>query len=88
MSERRQRIALVAGANRGIGFEICQQLAEKDFLVLLTARDAAKSRTAARKLGDVGTVEPLALDVADVASIQKAAAEVARTIFVVSSVVL
>jgi NAD(P)-dependent dehydrogenase (short-subunit alcohol dehydrogenase family) len=44
--------------------------------VLLTARDAAKARVAARKLGNVGTVEPLALDVADAASIQKAAAEV------------
>jgi len=77
MSERRQRIALVTGANRGIGFEVCWQLAEKHFIVLLTARDVVKAKTAAGKLGNVGAVEPLALDVADVASIEKAAAEVA-----------
>jgi NAD(P)-dependent dehydrogenase (short-subunit alcohol dehydrogenase family) len=70
-------IALVTGANRGIGFEVCRQLAERNFLVLLTARDATKARTAARKLANVGTIEPLALDVADPASIKTAAAEVA-----------
>ena len=77
MSERRERTALVTGANRGIGFEVCRQLAERDFVVLLTARDAAKARSAARKLANVGAVEPLALDVADAPSIQNAAAEVA-----------
>jgi NAD(P)-dependent dehydrogenase (short-subunit alcohol dehydrogenase family) len=41
------RIALVTGANRGIGFEVCRQLAEKDFVVLLTARDVAKAQKAA-----------------------------------------
>ena len=75
MSET-NHIALVTGGNRGIGFEVCRQLTERDFVVLLTARDAAKARSAAKKLGNVGTVEPLALDVADAASIQKAAAEV------------
>ena len=71
MSEGQQPIALVTGANRGIGFEVCRQLAERDFVVLLTARDSTKARTAARKLGNVGTVEPLGLDVADAPSIQK-----------------
>ena len=71
------RVALVTGANRGIGLEVCRQLAERDFVVLLTARDAAKARNAAKKLGNLGTVEPLGLDVADASSIQTAAAEVA-----------
>jgi NAD(P)-dependent dehydrogenase (short-subunit alcohol dehydrogenase family) len=44
---------------------------------LLTARDTAKAETAARKLANRGTVAPLALDVADPASIKEAAAEVA-----------
>jgi NAD(P)-dependent dehydrogenase (short-subunit alcohol dehydrogenase family) len=59
------------------GLEVCRQLASRGFDVLLTARDAAKAETAARKLGNVGTVEPLLLDVADAHSIKKAAAEVA-----------
>jgi NADP-dependent 3-hydroxy acid dehydrogenase YdfG len=75
MSEGRQDIALITGANRGIGFEVCRQLAERNFVVLLTARDAAKARTATRRLGHIGTIEPLALDVADASSIEKAAAE-------------
>jgi len=71
------RIALVTGANRGIGFEVCRQLAEKGFVVLLTARDAAKAQKGARKLADAGTVEALLLDVGDASSIKKAANEVA-----------
>ena len=44
---------------------------------MLTARDFAKAEHAARKIGNMGAVEPLLLDVADPHSIKKAAAEVA-----------
>ena len=77
MSDKAVRIALVTGANRGIGFEVCRQLATEGFLVLLTARDARKAKAAADALSRAGRVEPLALDVADANSIAKAAAEVA-----------
>jgi NAD(P)-dependent dehydrogenase (short-subunit alcohol dehydrogenase family) len=77
MMNKPVRIALITGANRGIGFEVCRQLASQGFVVLLTARDAAKAETAARKLGNGGTVESLLLDVADIASIEKAAEVVA-----------
>lgn len=77
-SENSIQVALVTGANRGIGFEVCRQLANRTFVVLLTARDAGKAETAARKLANIGAVEPLVLDVADASSIKKAAAEVAR----------
>jgi NAD(P)-dependent dehydrogenase (short-subunit alcohol dehydrogenase family) len=70
-------VALVTGANRGIGLEVCRQLATRGFAVLLTARDADKARTATRKLGKVGRIEPLPLDVADANSIKEAAAAVA-----------
>jgi len=72
------RVALVTGANRGIGFEVCRQLAEKDFVVLLTARDAAKAKSAADKLKSARVIEPVVLDVGDVSSIKHAAAEVER----------
>ena len=77
MTTNPSRIALVTGANRGIGLEVCRQLASRGFVVLLTARDAAKAKAAAKKLSNAGRVEPLLLDVADPASIKKAAAEVA-----------
>jgi NAD(P)-dependent dehydrogenase (short-subunit alcohol dehydrogenase family) len=72
------KIALVTGANRGIGFEVCRQLAGKGFVVLLTARDEAKAIAAAKKLAKAGSVEGLAVDVADASSIVNAAAEVAK----------
>jgi NAD(P)-dependent dehydrogenase (short-subunit alcohol dehydrogenase family) len=72
------RVALVTGANRGIGFEVCRQLAERNFVVILTARDATKARAAALELADLGTIEPLQMDVTDTDGIKKAAAEVAK----------
>jgi NAD(P)-dependent dehydrogenase (short-subunit alcohol dehydrogenase family) len=76
-SDNTMRVALVTGANRGIGFEVCRQLASRSFVVLLTARDAAKANKAANRLSAAGHVEPLVLDVADPQSIKKAAEEVA-----------
>src|SRR5689334_9846742 len=77
MTDKPSRIALVTGANRGIGFEVCRQLAGHGFVVLLTARDAPKAERAVRNIGNVGTVEPLVLDVADAPSIEKAVEVVA-----------
>jgi NAD(P)-dependent dehydrogenase (short-subunit alcohol dehydrogenase family) len=71
-----KRIALVTGANRGIGFEVCRQLAKRGFVALLTARDPGKAEAAANKLKTAGDVAGLALDVADPRSIKQAAAEV------------
>jgi NAD(P)-dependent dehydrogenase (short-subunit alcohol dehydrogenase family) len=71
-------IALVTGANRGIGRETARQLAAKGYEVILGARDEAKARAAAEELsGEGGAVRPVVLDVSDPASIDAAAAGLA-----------
>ncbi len=69
-----QRVALVTGANRGIGLEVTRQLAARGMTVLLAARDRAKAECAAATLA--GDVRPVALDVADAASVAAMAAAV------------
>ena len=50
-----RRIAVVTGANRGIGLEICRQLGRRGGIrVFLTTRDETKGNAAARKLRDEG----------------------------------
>jgi NAD(P)-dependent dehydrogenase (short-subunit alcohol dehydrogenase family) len=61
-----KKIALVTGANKGIGFETCRQLARLDFTVLLGCRDRDRGVAAAEKLRAEGLdVEPVRLDVTD-----------------------
>ncbi|TPG09803.1 SDR family oxidoreductase [Rhodanobacter glycinis] len=58
------RVALVSGANRGLGFEVARQLSERGMTVLLGARDLDKGLRAARKLaGALGEVIAVQLDV-------------------------
>ena len=45
-----QKVAVVTGANRGLGFEASRQLAKKGYQVILTSRDEAKGKAAAEKL--------------------------------------
>jgi NAD(P)-dependent dehydrogenase (short-subunit alcohol dehydrogenase family) len=68
------RVALVTGANRGIGRETARQLAAKGYTVILTARDAAKAEAVAAEID--GDVRPLELDVSDPASVDRAVAAV------------
>jgi NAD(P)-dependent dehydrogenase (short-subunit alcohol dehydrogenase family) len=73
------RIAVVSGANRGIGFEICRQLARKGVTVVLTSRSAAKGRAAVKALQEEGnTVDYHVLDVTNAVGIKALAAHVAK----------
>ncbi len=66
------RIAVVTGANRGIGFEICRQLAKKGVRVILTSRDEAKGRLAVARLREEGLeVNYQRLDVTDAENIRR-----------------
>jgi NAD(P)-dependent dehydrogenase (short-subunit alcohol dehydrogenase family) len=74
-----KRIALITGANKGIGFETARQLGQQQISVLLGARDAAKGEAAAAKLRAEGLdARAVELDVTVSASIQRAADKVAQ----------
>lgn len=67
------RVALVTGANRGIGLEIVRQLAQAGLRTVLAARDATKGRAAADGLARDGfKVATVVLDVTDEASVAAA----------------
>ncbi len=71
------RIALVTGANKGIGYEIARQLAGSGVSVLLGARDAGRGQAAADDLAGQGLdVSFIRIDVCDAGSIAAAAAEI------------
>jgi NAD(P)-dependent dehydrogenase (short-subunit alcohol dehydrogenase family) len=73
MSSR--RVAVVTGANKGIGLEIARQLARRGITVLIGARDEARGREAAEKLRADGLdARALRLDVTDEKSVAAAAA--------------
>jgi NAD(P)-dependent dehydrogenase (short-subunit alcohol dehydrogenase family) len=67
-----KRVALVTGANRGIGFAIAQHLALMDFMVVLGVRDEEKGAQAREFLIKHGDVHDTLLDVTDSVSIQAA----------------
>jgi NAD(P)-dependent dehydrogenase (short-subunit alcohol dehydrogenase family) len=67
-----KKIAVVTGANRGLGYETVRQLGKKGYTVVLAARDPEKGETAAAKLRDEKLdVHFHALDVTSAASINQ-----------------
>lgn len=72
-------IALVSGANKGLGKEIVRQLGRRRMRVYLGSRDAVKGRIAAQEFAGQGLdVTPLQLDVTSEASVAAAAANLER----------
>ncbi|PSJ59655.1 SDR family oxidoreductase [Pseudaminobacter soli (ex Li et al. 2025)] len=69
-----QKVALVTGANKGIGFEIARQLAQYGITVLLGARDLARGQQAVASLVSAGLdVEAIEIDLNDEKTIEVAA---------------
>lgn len=72
-----ERIALITGGNRGIGYETARGLAQRGHRVLIGARDLARGEEAARTLAADGLlVEAIRLDVDDPVSQADAAARI------------
>jgi NAD(P)-dependent dehydrogenase (short-subunit alcohol dehydrogenase family) len=70
-----KRIALVTGANQGVGLQVARELVANGLTVLVGSRDLKRGETAAKEIG-VGAIA-VQLDVTDKASIAAAAARVA-----------
>jgi NAD(P)-dependent dehydrogenase (short-subunit alcohol dehydrogenase family) len=71
-----EKIALITGANKGIGFEVARQLTGKGFRVFIGARNEKAGRAAAQKIG----AQFLKIDVSDQKSIREAAKELAKAV--------
>jgi NAD(P)-dependent dehydrogenase (short-subunit alcohol dehydrogenase family) len=72
-------VALVTGANKGIGYEIARGLGATGVTVLIGARDAGRGAAAAGKLTAEGiTAIPLEIDVLDDVSVSAAAERIDR----------
>ncbi|XVF80004.1 hypothetical protein PTKIN_Ptkin15bG0035600 [Pterospermum kingtungense] len=78
-----KRYAVVTGANKGIGFELCRNLASKGIMVVLTSRDEKRGLEAVAKLKDSGPSDHVLfhqLDVTDPSSIASLADFVKSTL--------
>ena len=67
-----ERVALVSGGNRGLGFELVRQLAEAGMRVVLTCRAVEHGHVAVERLGDLADhVAVRQLDIGDPASVAR-----------------
>lgn len=72
--EAAKKVALITGANKGIGFEIARQLGQENHTILMGARDAERGEQATETLRSEGfDAHFVSLDVTDEASVAAAA---------------
>lgn len=75
--ESNGKVALITGANKGLGFEMSRQLAQQGFTVLIAARKLQAAEAAATTLTNEGLkAEAIVLDVNDSTQIQAAVQEI------------
>ena len=79
MNATSQKIALITGANKGIGFEVARQLVSHGFQVVLGARRPDAGQKAAAELAG-GQAQFLEIDIADPPSITRAARQLATLV--------
>ncbi|MDS0134175.1 MULTISPECIES: SDR family NAD(P)-dependent oxidoreductase [unclassified Amycolatopsis] len=77
---QRGRVAVITGANTGLGFDTAKVLAERGATVVLAVRDVEKGKQAAARLGADADVTVQALDLASQESIRAAAADLHATL--------
>ncbi|MDY6941712.1 MAG: SDR family oxidoreductase [Pseudomonadota bacterium] len=82
MQRSEDRITLVTGGNRGLGFETCRQLANLGLRVILTARDGQQGEQAAAELSQQTGAEVVSteLDVTDPASVKSCVDRLQETV--------
>ncbi len=74
-----KRVAVVTGANRGLGLETCRQLAKQGLRVVLTSRDEGKGWASAKALQGEGLdVAYHPLDVTDLGSAERLARDLRK----------
>ena len=74
-----ERVAIVTGANRGIGLEVTRQLADLGYTVVLGSRDLGKGEAAAKKLKVGDLVMARRLDVTEQSTIDRLRDEIGTT---------
>ena len=74
-----ERVAIVTGANRGIGLEVARQLADRGYTVVLGSRDLSKGEAAAKRLKAGDRVIARRLDVTVQSTIDLVRDEIAET---------
>jgi NAD(P)-dependent dehydrogenase (short-subunit alcohol dehydrogenase family) len=70
----KNKIAVVTGANRGLGLGTAKDLAERGFVVFMVGRDSAAITAAAAEVGKLGQTRAVVGDVTQVTDAQKLAA--------------
>jgi NAD(P)-dependent dehydrogenase (short-subunit alcohol dehydrogenase family) len=79
MSNSDKRVAVVTGANRGIGLETCRQLSQGGIFTILTSRDENKGKAAVEALSEEGgELISHQLDITDLESVNRLSSFVSK----------